>query len=160
MSRSRAVPTVTAALGTCDKYCPKAEQSCWISGRALSRCPVKDLWVLDNDENFTQSEMVKLEFVNQYYWFTSVNKTRKGSILLSCAAQPVGATQTYAEVAKKMKYLGSPESSTTVAYLGYTSAAVTWFPVTDFARHGCVFVMMFVTAGQSVCCSNGSIVWH
>lgn len=101
MSRSRAVPTVTAALGTCDKYCPKAEQSCWISGRALSRCPVKDLWVLDNDENFTQSEMVNLEFVNQYYWFTSVNKTRKGSILLSCAAQPVGATQTYAEVAEK-----------------------------------------------------------
>lgn len=32
-------------------------------------------------------------------------------------------------------------------YLGYISpAAVLEFPVTDFPRHGCVFVMMFVTA--------------
>lgn len=108
MSGSLAVPTDTAALGTCDKYCPEAEQSCWISGRALPGCPVKGLWVLDDDENVAQSEMVKLEFVNQYYWFTSVTKTRKGSVLLSCAAQPVGATQTYSEVAEKGEVFSIP----------------------------------------------------
>lgn len=40
-----------------------------------------------------------------------------------------------------------PDSSTTLVNLGYTSpAALLELPVTDFPRHGCVFVMMFVTA--------------
>lgn len=152
ISRSLAVATVTAALGTCDKYCLKAEQSCWISGRALSRCPVKDWWVWHDNENVTQPEMERLEFVNQYYWFMSVNKTRKGSTLPSCAAQPAGATQTCAQVAVKGEVFRMP--STAEPWLKSNSclswihiSCCSWeFPVTDFPRHGCVFVMMFVTA--------------
>lgn len=121
MSRSLAVATVTAALGTCDKDCLKAEQSCWISGWALSRCPVKDWGVSDDNENVTQSEMVRLESVNQYYWFMSVNKTRKGSTLPSCAAQPVGATQTWAQVAVKGEVFRMP--STADPWIEYNSCA-------------------------------------